>query len=66
MISQQPRDKEGDLVTQESEEEPKTIDLTIKAEGIIASAFYLLKANYKTSLEAVWSKPKEVTSKLSS
>ena len=48
MISQQPRDKEGDLVTQESEEEPKTIDLTIKAEGIIASAFYLLNAHLKT------------------
>jgi hypothetical protein len=42
MISQPPRDKEGDLVTQGFEEEPKTIDLTIKAEGIIASAFYLL------------------------
>jgi hypothetical protein len=42
MISQQPRDKEEDLVTQESEEELKEIDLTIKAEGIIASAFYLV------------------------
>jgi hypothetical protein len=30
------------LVTQEFDEERKTIDLTIKAEGIIASAFYLL------------------------
>jgi hypothetical protein len=41
------------LVTQESEEGLKTIDLTIKAEGIVASAFYLLKANYKASLEAI-------------
>jgi len=41
MISRPPRDKEGDLVTQESEKELKEIDLTIKAEGISASAFYL-------------------------
>jgi hypothetical protein len=41
MISQPLRDKGGDLVTQEFDEERKTIDLTIKAEGIIASAFYL-------------------------
>ena len=42
MISRSPRDKEEDLVTLGSEEEFQTIDLTIKAEGIIASAFYLV------------------------
>jgi hypothetical protein len=31
-----------DLDIQESEERFKTIDLTIEAEGIIASAFYLV------------------------
>jgi hypothetical protein len=45
MISQPPRDKEGDLVIRGFEEERKTIDLTIKAEGIIASAFYLFSLN---------------------
>ena len=42
MISRSPRDKEEDLVTLGSEEEFQTNDLTIKAEGIIASAFYLV------------------------
>jgi len=41
MISRSPRDKEEDLVTLGSEEEFQTNDLYIKAEGIIASAFYL-------------------------
>jgi hypothetical protein len=41
MISQPPRGREEDLVIREFDEERKTIDLTIKAEGIIASAFYL-------------------------
>jgi hypothetical protein len=39
MIFHRPRDKGEDLDIQESEERFKTIDLTIEAEGIIASAF---------------------------
>lgn len=42
MIFHRPRDKEEDLDIQESEERFKTIDLTIEAEGVIASAFYLV------------------------
>ena len=42
MIFHRPRDKGEDLDIQESEERFKTIDLTIEAEGIIASAFYLV------------------------
>jgi hypothetical protein len=42
MIFHRPRGKEEDLDIQESERRFKTIALTIEAEGIIASAFYLV------------------------
>jgi len=42
MICHRPRDKGEALDTQESEAPFKTIELTIEAEGIIASAFYLV------------------------
>jgi len=38
------------LVTQESEEGLKTIDLTIKAEGIATSAFYLVSHLERSNL----------------
>jgi hypothetical protein len=41
MIFRRPKDKEGDLVTQESKEGLKTITFFIKAEGPVTSAFYL-------------------------
>jgi hypothetical protein len=50
MISQQPRDKEGDLVTQGSKEGSKKITLFIKAEDTMPSAFYLKKTLSKVSL----------------
>jgi hypothetical protein len=42
MTFHRPRGKEEDLDIQESEERFKTIVLKIEAEGIIASAFYLV------------------------
>jgi hypothetical protein len=42
MTFHRPRDKEEDLDIQESEERSKTIAFYLQAEGIIASAFYLV------------------------
>jgi len=42
MISPQLRGKKGDLATQGSEEELKRNTLIIKAEEVVASAFYLV------------------------
>ncbi len=50
MIFQRPRDKEGDLATQGYEGKLRTIDLTNRAEGIIASAFYLFPLTTTLSL----------------
>ena len=45
MIFHQLKDKEEDLDIQESEERFKTMCFSIEAEGIIASAFYLIKTH---------------------
>ena len=62
MISRSPRDKEEDLVTLGSEEEFQTIDLYIKAEGIIASAFYLVSPHPLLGCESKRTLPSEIVS----
>jgi hypothetical protein len=42
MIFHQPKDKEEDLDIRESEEAWKRLPFNLKAEGILASAFYLV------------------------
>jgi len=42
MIFRRPGDKEGDLGTRECDEGLGVITIVIKAEGTIASAFYLV------------------------
>jgi hypothetical protein len=50
MIFHRPRDKEGDLGTQGCDEGLTAITSVIKAEGRIASAFYLVRHLERTNL----------------